>query len=225
HRGRPRRRGRAACAAGRVRRDRRRTVRLLHAGDPDERVGAARARGSTHPRIDRTRALRESLPLHRLHQDLRSGGARRAPPSGSEAMSEPGERSPRRGAEVPAGRMMPKEERLTPPRWEGGRANPPDAQFHVIGKRQRKIEGLAKVTGRAVYTDDLVLPRMLHAKLKRSIHAHARILSIDASEALAMPGVHAVITGKDLPTHFGIIPWTEDEQALAAEKVGYVGDA
>ena len=126
---------------------------------------------------------------------------------------------------IPKGRMMPKDERLEPPRWEGGRSAPPNGAFHVIGKRSRKIEGLAKVTGRAVYTDDIALPRMLHAKLKRSIHAHARILSIDAREALAMPGVHAVITGKDLPTYFGIIPWTEDEQALAEDKASYVGDA
>jgi xanthine dehydrogenase molybdopterin-binding subunit B len=81
------------------------------------------------------------------------------------------------------------------------------------------------VTGRAIYTDDITLPRMLHAKLKRSIHPHARIRSIDASEALAMPGVHAVITGKDLPAYFGIIPWTEDEQALCEDKARYVGDA
>jgi len=127
---------------------------------------------------------------------------------------------------IPEGRVMPREERLTPPAWEGGRSAPPNGDaFHVVGRRERKIEGLLKVTGRAVYADDLTLPRMLHAKLKRSIHAHARIRSIDAREALAMPGVHAVITGKDLPEYFGIIPWTQDEQALAETKARYVGDA
>ena len=120
---------------------------------------------------------------------------------------------------------MPREDRLEPPAWPEGRSGPPHGEFHVIGKRSRKVEGLAKVTGRAIYTDDIVLPRMLHAKLKRSVHAHARIRSIDASAALALPGVHAVITGSDLPGHFGIIPWTEDEQALCEEKVRYVGDA
>jgi 4-hydroxybenzoyl-CoA reductase alpha subunit len=130
------------------------------------------------------------------------------------------------GMAVPSGRLMPREDRLQPPRWEGGRTGPPNGgAFHTIGRRNRKVEGLAKVTGRALYADDLVLPRMLHAKLLRSIHAHARIRSIDASAALAMPGVHAVITGKDLPGWFGIIPWTEDEQALCAEKARYVGDA
>ena len=124
----------------------------------------------------------------------------------------------------PAGRMMPGERRLEPPRWPGGRSQPPHGAFSVIGKRNRKVEGLAKVTGRALYTDDITLPRMLHAKLLRSSHAHARIRSVDASAALALPGVHAVITGKDLPACYGIIPWTEDEQALCEQKARYVGD-
>jgi 4-hydroxybenzoyl-CoA reductase subunit alpha len=129
------------------------------------------------------------------------------------------------GMAIPAGRSMPRDDRLTPPEWPGGRAAPPDRAFHVVGRRNRKIEGLAKVTGRAIYADDITLPRMLHAKLKRSIHAHARILAIDASRALALPGVHAVITGRDLPEYFGIIPWTQDEQALCETKARYVGDA
>ena len=118
-------------------------------------------------------------------------------------------------------------DRLAPPVWPGGRrdAPNPDDTFRVVGHRNRKVEGVSKVTGRAVYTDDIVLPRMLHAKLLRSIHAHARIVSIDASAALAMPGVHAVITGKDLPGYFGIIPWTQDEQPLCETKARYVGDA
>ena len=126
---------------------------------------------------------------------------------------------------IPAGRLMPKQERLKPPEWPGGRTRSPSGAFRVIGKRNRKVEGLAKVTGRAIYADDITLPRMLHGKLLRSIHAHARIESIDASEALAMRGVHAVITGKDLPEYYGIIPWTQDEQALCEEKARYVGDA
>jgi 4-hydroxybenzoyl-CoA reductase alpha subunit len=135
------------------------------------------------------------------------------------------ERPPKGTPSVPAGRMMPREDRLSPPAWPEGRRDPPHRAFSTIGKRNRKVEGLAKVTGRAIYADDITLPRMLHAKLKRSIHAHARIVSIDASAALAMPGVHAVITGKDLPAYYGIIPWTEDEQALCEDKARYVGDA
>ncbi len=124
-------------------------------------------------------------------------------------------------------RVMPSDaERLVPPQWEGGRSGAPNPtrEFSVIGKRNRKIEGLAKVTGRAVYADDIVLPRMLHGKLLRSPHAHAEILSIDTSAALAMSGVHAVILGRDMPTCYGIIPWTQDEQALCERKVRYVGD-
>lgn len=140
-------------------------------------------------------------------------------------MSDAGDAGRKPTMAIPAGRTMPKADRLTPPAWEGGRTAPPNGEFHVVGRRARKVEGLAKVTGRAIYADDLALPRMLHAKLLRSIHAHARIVSIDASEALATPGVHAVITGKDLPEYFGIIPWTEDEQALCETKARYVGDA
>ena len=127
---------------------------------------------------------------------------------------------------IPAGRQMPKAARLKPPAWEHGRTGPPNGgEFHTIGQRNRKLEGLAKVSGRAVYADDITLPRMLHGKLLRSIHAHARILAIDASAALALPGVHAVVTGKDMPEYFGIIPWTQDEQALCEHKARYVGDA
>jgi hypothetical protein len=97
--------------------------------------------------------------------------------------------------------------------------------LNVLGKRQRKTDGLEKSTGRARYTDDLVLPGMLHGKILRSPHPHARILSIDASEALALPGVHGVVTGAEMPIPFGIIVWTPDEQALATDRVRYVGDA
>ena len=69
-------------------------------------------------------------------------------------------------------------------------------QYKVIGKDVRRPDGIDKVTGRAVFADDVHLHGMLHAKVLRSPHAHAKILSIDASEALAMPGVRAVV---DLP--------------------------
>ncbi|MDP9349275.1 MAG: xanthine dehydrogenase family protein molybdopterin-binding subunit [Gemmatimonadota bacterium] len=97
--------------------------------------------------------------------------------------------------------------------------------LHVLGRRLRKTDGLEKSTGRARYTDDLTLPGMLHGKILRSPHPHARIRAIDTSAALALPGVHAVVTGEEMPTPFGIIVWTPDEQALATEKVRYIGDA
>ncbi|HEX5872772.1 MAG TPA: xanthine dehydrogenase family protein molybdopterin-binding subunit [Longimicrobium sp.] len=97
--------------------------------------------------------------------------------------------------------------------------------LNVLGKRQRKTDGLEKSTGRARYTDDMVLPGMLHAKIVRSPHPHARIVSIDASAALALPGVAAVVTGAEMPIPFGIIVWTPDENALATDKARYIGDA
>ena len=65
---------------------------------------------------------------------------------------------------------------------------------------------------------------MLHAKLLRSTVAHAKIKRIDTSRAAALPGVHAVITGQDLPVKYGVIPWTPDENALAVDKVRFIGD-
>lgn len=94
----------------------------------------------------------------------------------------------------------------------------------VLGKKLRKVEGVAKATGRAIYADDIQLPGMLHAKILRSPHAHARILGIDTSKAEALPGVKAVLVGAEIPTRYGIIPWTQDEQALAVDKARYVGD-
>ena len=96
--------------------------------------------------------------------------------------------------------------------------------FQVVGKPHRKVDGLAKATGAAVYADDIALPGMLHAKCLRSPHAHARILSVDTSKARALEGVHAVISGADLPVKYGVIPWTPDENALALDKVRFIGD-
>ena len=100
-----------------------------------------------------------------------------------------------------------------------------DREFSVIGTRMRRVDGVAKATGGAVYTDDIALPGMLHAKILRSPHPHARIVSIDTSRAEALPGVRAVVTGRDMPTKYGIIPWTRDEEALCVDRVRYIGDA
>ena len=96
--------------------------------------------------------------------------------------------------------------------------------FTLIGRPQRKVDGLAKSTGRAKYTDDIALPGMLHAKILRSPHPHARIVAIDTSRAEAHPGVRAVVTGRDMPVRYGIIPWTPDEYPLCLDKVNFVGD-
>jgi CO/xanthine dehydrogenase Mo-binding subunit len=94
----------------------------------------------------------------------------------------------------------------------------------VVGQPIPKVDGAAKVTGVAVYADDILLPRMLHCRILRSPHPHARILGVDVSAARRIPGVQAVITGHDLPIRFGILPVSQDERALEAEKVRYVGD-
>src|SRR6266850_3432266 len=94
----------------------------------------------------------------------------------------------------------------------------------VIGKARRRVDGRAKVTGQTRFADDIVLPRMLHMKLARSPHPHALIEDIDISRAKAHPGVHLVLTGKDFPIAYGILPVTQDEYALAPERVRYVGD-
>lgn len=94
-----------------------------------------------------------------------------------------------------------------------------------VGKRALKVDSLEKATGETQYTDDIQSNRLLHAKIKRSTRAHAKIVSIDVSEAKNLPGVYAIITGADLNTPYGVIPWTKDETPLCTDKVRYVGDA
>ncbi len=96
--------------------------------------------------------------------------------------------------------------------------------LRVVGRPFPKVDAKVKCTGELKYADDLVLPRMLHTKLLRSPVPHARIVKIDISKAEAFPGVKAVLLGKDLPTTFGALPVSEDEHALAIDRVRMVGD-
>ena len=96
--------------------------------------------------------------------------------------------------------------------------------FSVIGKPRGRVDGPGKVTGQAQFADDLHFPGMLFAKLLRSPVPHGRIKSLDTSRAEALPGVVAVLTGQDLPEKYGILPVSQDEEALCTEKVRYVGD-
>ncbi len=92
-----------------------------------------------------------------------------------------------------------------------------------IGCKQDFIDAKEKVTGKAKYLDDMNFPGMLYAKILRSPHPHARILSIDVSKAEGLSGVKAVITAKDCPTNkFGME--IDDVTMLAIDKVRYVGD-
>jgi 4-hydroxybenzoyl-CoA reductase alpha subunit len=94
----------------------------------------------------------------------------------------------------------------------------------VIGKPFRKVDARQKCTGQTKFADDIVLPRMLFCKILRSTEPHAIIKNIDTSKALALPGVLAVITGRDLPISYGILPVSQDEHALSLDKVRFIGD-
>ena len=96
--------------------------------------------------------------------------------------------------------------------------------FSVIGKPLPRVDAGDKITGKTKYADDLTRPRMLHGRILPSIHPHALIKSIDTSAAEALPGVYGIVTGRELPTQFGIMPTAEDENALAVDKVRYVGE-
>ena len=108
-------------------------------------------------------------------------------------------------------------------------------QYKVIGTRPIRHDGTDKVTGRAQYGADIRLTGMLFGRVKRSPHAHAIIKKIDASKALALPGVKAVITNADFPrppAGVGITdegppqPWRfQVQNFLAEKKVLYRGHA
>ncbi|HEV2378643.1 MAG TPA: 4-hydroxybenzoyl-CoA reductase subunit alpha [Terriglobia bacterium] len=93
-----------------------------------------------------------------------------------------------------------------------------------IGARVPMIDSEGKVTGKGLYTDDLALPGTLVGKILHSPHAHARIVAIDTSEAVRLPGVKAVATGRETPVKYGILPIGHDETIFATDKVRYVGD-
>jgi len=93
----------------------------------------------------------------------------------------------------------------------------------AIGKSVIRLDAREKVTGAAKYTVDLTLPGMAYGKILRSPYAHARIVAIDTSKAEALPGVLAVVTGKDLPL-VRIGPFMKDMTVFAREKVRYIGE-
>lgn len=97
--------------------------------------------------------------------------------------------------------------------------------LRVVGRDVSRADAVPKTTGAATYTVDVSFPGMLHAKVLRSPHAHARLVSIDASKARSMPGVHAVATRDDLnglnPTYGYFI---KDMPIVAIDKVRYIGD-
>ncbi len=104
-------------------------------------------------------------------------------------------------------------------------------ELSMVGRRAPKIDAVKLVTGRATFTDDVEMRGLLHAKVLKSPHAHARILSIDTSRASEIPGVHAVITHRDVPRN----PYTSAGQSwpepspydmyVLDRKVRFHGDA
>ena len=101
---------------------------------------------------------------------------------------------------------------------------PATEELRVIGVPRRRVDARGKVTGQTKFADDIMLPRMAFCKLLRSPHPHARIRGIDTSRAAAHPGVYLVLTGKDLKIKYGIMPVSQDEQALCFDHVRHVGD-
>ena len=108
-------------------------------------------------------------------------------------------------------------------------------EFNVVGSRPIRHDGNDKVTGRARYSADITLPRLLHGKILRSPYAHAKINSIDASKALALDGVLAVVTSADFAQPSGKLtdlgegamanPKWISNNCMAAEKALYKGHA
>jgi CO/xanthine dehydrogenase Mo-binding subunit len=91
-----------------------------------------------------------------------------------------------------------------------------------VGKRVRRTDAADKVTGRAVFGSDVGAPGMLQGAVRRSPHAHARVLSIDTRRAAAAPGVRVVVAGRDFPFTFGAS--IQDQPFLALDRVRYVGE-
>jgi putative selenate reductase molybdopterin-binding subunit len=104
------------------------------------------------------------------------------------------------------------------------------SDLKTVGKSERRVDSVKLATGRGTFVDDIELPRMMHARILHSPHAHARITRIDASQARAMPGVVCVLTHEDVPR----VPYTTAGQGwpepspydavMLDRKVRFVGD-
>ncbi len=111
-----------------------------------------------------------------------------------------------------------------------GREKRDEERYDTVGARVEKTEGIGLLSGRAKYVDDFHFDNLLYGRILRSPHAHARIVRIDASKALALPGVHCILTHDDVPQ----VPFTTAGQnypepspydkVILDEKVRFVGD-
>jgi CO/xanthine dehydrogenase Mo-binding subunit len=92
-----------------------------------------------------------------------------------------------------------------------------------IGESIPRLDAAEKVTGAAKFTDDLQFgPGLLYGRLVRSPHAHALVKRIDATKALALPGVKAIVTGADTPSHIGL--YLKDRQIFCTDRARYIGE-
>ncbi len=98
------------------------------------------------------------------------------------------------------------------------------SKFGMVGQARPYIEAAKKANGNAEYADDIKTKNALFCKFVRSIHPHAKIDAIYAEAAKNLEGVKAVLTGKELPISFGVLPISQDETALAVEKTRYIGE-
>ena len=98
------------------------------------------------------------------------------------------------------------------------------AELSVVGKRVPRVDAREKVTGEAIYAADIKLSNMLYGKILRSTHSHARIVKVDTTEALRLPGVKAVVTSKDLHSDSRYGGFLKDQQPFAVDKVRYIGE-
>src|SRR3990170_682368 len=104
------------------------------------------------------------------------------------------------------------------------------AEFSIVGKKPSKHDAAPMVTGEARYGVDVALPGMLHGKVLYSLYPHAVILNIDTAKAERLPGVKAIMTGKDTPRKPYRFPWgpppeVMDTYIMTMDKVRYTGDA
>lgn len=108
--------------------------------------------------------------------------------------------------------------------YVNGEAQAETDKFAMVGQSRPYIEAKSKAQGTAEYADDIQTKNALYCTFVRSTHAHAKINSINKRKAEAMPGVRAVISGEELPVKFGVLPISQDERAMAIDKVRYIGE-
>ena len=171
---------------------------------------------------DPPRDLREPVPLHRLQQDRRSHPVRRRQARRRRKGSLSHADATRRPHRAPLAQARRRSANV--PTTDDVRVTTP-AKVCGMGHRMKRKEDPRFIQGKGRYVDDVKLPNMVYMDIVRSPYAHAKILKIDTSAALATPGVLAVITGEDLKKA-GNLHWmptlmSDTQMVLPIEKVVY----